>query len=115
MGHREDDDVSQELAVLAAVRTASVTAGEILRGRRERREVTAAARRRLTEDIEYMERQARAHHLSELARTHIRELVDTQRLVDSLQPSGEAYWACMEHIRQLSLKLAANLDDFGRG
>lgn len=107
--------MSQELVVLHAARSAAGTIGEVIRIYRERRSIDASAIAQARRDVALIERAAHARNIAALARTNVNEIVKTQRLIDSMEPSGEAYWMCMENLRQLNEELVANLTSFSRG
>ena len=107
--------MSQELVLLQSVRTATGTATDIIRLYRERRVVDRANLARLRDQVALIERQAHAENVAALARTNIQELVKTQRLIDSMEPTGETFWLCIQQVRQLGDELAANLRAYSRG
>lgn len=88
---------------------------QIVRQYRESRIVDHNKTRELQLTADSAYRQAMALALGELARIHIQEIAETQRLIDSLKLKEEALGHAMRHLEKLSYALEQNLEGLRRG
>ena len=57
---------------------------------------------------------SRSHAIGDVVRQNIKEIMDTQKLIDSLNPEDHALEMCMKQLESLSNALDEHLEEFKR-